>query len=151
MNEADVMDGEVEDIPNLVVLVETPRWGDARFFGRWFLAVEEAQQAVEVALVSDPSLRKRYAGVFVMKIGKDKIRRIHGDLRIDAMLYMHYLVRFFLQFRCRYDEHGYRWIFHTRGTRPIRSDWELVPDEHPPKYLTERRSCSDGATVEHQG
>jgi hypothetical protein len=66
---------DVEEKLDLVALVETPRWGNAKFFGRWFLAVVEAQQAVEVALKSDPSLRRRYeepAGYF-MKLGNEKI------------------------------------------------------------------------------
>src|SRR5262249_21384283 len=70
----------VKDIPTLVALVETPLWGDAKFFGRWLMAAAEAQEAVEAALAADPSLAERHAGPCGIHLG------------IDAMLWIHYLV-----------------------------------------------------------
>ena len=64
--------------PDLVALVETPFFSHAKFFGRWLLAAAEAQQAVEIALASDASLRERLA--------------YEPCLSLDAMLCIEYLV-----------------------------------------------------------
>ena len=57
MKGSETVDGDpAEEDPDLVVLVETPRWGDAKFFGRWLVAAAEAQQALENALASDRDL-----------------------------------------------------------------------------------------------
>jgi hypothetical protein len=72
-----------EDNLDLAALVETPMWGDAKFFGRWLLAAIEAQQALEVALESDPSLRRR--GPL-------------AQLGIDAMLCIYHLVPSYCSF-----------------------------------------------------
>jgi hypothetical protein len=71
---------------DLVALVQTPTWGDVKFFGHWFLAVAEAKQAMEVALESDPRLRERFE--FAVKT----------DLGIDALLYIHYIVGWYSSF-----------------------------------------------------
>jgi hypothetical protein len=71
---------------DLVALVETPTWGDVKFFGRWFLAVAEAQQALEAAFESDPSLRERFEIT------------VKTNLGIDAMLYIHYIVGSYCSF-----------------------------------------------------
>ena len=78
MDEADVMDGEVNDIPTLVALVETPLWGDAKFFGHWLIAAAEAQEAVEAAFAADPDLNDPYA-----------FHRCLVSLHIAAMVYIH--------------------------------------------------------------
>jgi len=78
MDESDVMDGApVKDIPTLVALVETPLWGDTKFFGRWLIAVAEAQEAVEAAHAADPDLQERDAW-------HEPI-----SLHIAAMVYIH--------------------------------------------------------------
>ena len=87
MDEADRMGGApVEYRPDLVVLVETPLWGDAKFFGRWLIAAAEAQQALEVALALDPGLRQRFVCDPEIYLG------------IDAMLCIHYLVGSYCSF-----------------------------------------------------
>jgi hypothetical protein len=60
MDEADRMHGTPLEAADLVALVETPGWGDAKFFGQWLLAVAEAQQALGIAFELDPPLRQRF-------------------------------------------------------------------------------------------
>jgi hypothetical protein len=108
------MDGApAGDIPTLVALVETPLWGDAKFFGHWLIAAAEAQEAVEAALAADPSLEERYAGPFGIHLG------------IDAILCIHYLVGSYSSFVIdftSYDADGFFFLaemgfFVRTGTR----------------------------------
>jgi len=50
------------------ILVEGPRWGDAKFYGKWLLAADEANELLRQARCQDPEFHKAIETLELMRL-----------------------------------------------------------------------------------